>query len=142
MKADVGNFPDWRGGYSRDMLIRLLQDKNCLGFYYTDKETETPVGTIWVMFSGGNEVEYKIRNIGAFIFNVYVKTEYRGRGIARELLNIATGEVGSRGIKKCYLAVRTDNHSAIRAYHKYGFTTVDEKRFLRVLGKNIPYITL
>jgi glycosyltransferase involved in cell wall biosynthesis len=40
---------------------------------------------------------------------------------------------------KAYLAVSTNNTSAIRAYEKVGFVTEYDSSFIRVLKVNIPY---
>ena len=44
-----------------------------------------------------------------------------------------------KSIDKVYLAVSTNNSSAIRAYEKIGFVTEYDSSFIRVLKVNIPY---
>ena len=58
------------------------------------------------------------------ISNVAVTPEYRGRGIARALLNAAIREVARLGGSWAVLQVRTDNPVARRLYGSAGFTDV------------------
>ena len=96
-------------------------------------------GTIWVMFRGGNDIEYKIRNIEAYIFNVYVNQAYRGNGFAGEMIYQLMNILHLKGIENAYLAVSIKNSSAIKAYEKVGFVNVYDRKFARVLKINIPY---
>lgn len=100
------------------------------------------IGTISVMYRGGNDIEYRIRNIDAFIYNVFVDTEFRGNGYAGDMIRILMQHLYGKGINKAYLAVSTNNHKAVRAYEKVGFVTEKDLRFVRVLKINIPYWVL
>ena len=97
------------------------------------------VGTIWVMYKGGNDLEYRIRNIDAYIFDVYVNEKYRGKGFAGEMICQLMDYLHEKGIDSAQLAVSMTNKSAIRAYEKTGFVSMADKRFARVLKINIPY---
>lgn len=100
----------------------------------------TGVGTLWVMYRGGNHVEYKIRHIDAFIFDVFVNPAQRGHGYAGMMLGALMDYlVSQKGIHEAFLAVSLENKSAIRAYEKAGLRTIAVKSFLRVLKINIPY---
>ena len=48
-------------------------------------------------------------------------------------------ELSSKGIDKVYLAVSTNNESAIKAYKKSGFIVEKTSCFIRFLKINIPY---
>jgi GNAT superfamily N-acetyltransferase len=54
---------------------------------------------------------------------LYVRSNYRGKGLARAFLNEAAALCGEHG--KIRLTVNKYNHGAIAAYHKMGFETVD-----------------
>ncbi len=120
-------------------LKHLLQvnGNRCEGFVFGG--TDTSIGTIWVMYRGANDLEYRIRDIAAYIFDVYINRKYRGKGYAGEMLRQLMQYLYNKGLSTAHLAVSKTNISAIRAYEKTGFTTVADKRFVRFLKINIPY---
>ena len=128
------------GTYSKSLMGKIM-NRN-IGKYETfllNNSANETVGIISVMYKGGNELEYRIRNIDAFVFNVLVKENSRGRGYAGIMIEELGKHLKDRGIQEAYLAVSVDNNSAIKAYEKAGFNTVCEKKFIRVLKKNVPY---
>lgn len=58
----------------------------------------------------------------ATIWGVYVKPEWQGLRIARELIEECIGWGKTHGVKVAKLAVVADNASAIRCYEGVGFT--------------------
>ncbi len=117
--------------------LLLKNGSLCEGFIFSD--IGRPVGTIWVMYQGANDIEYRIRHIDAYIFDVYVNENYRGNGYAGEMLCLLMKYLHKRGIDCSYLAVAKTNKSAIKAYKKAGFKSVADKKFARILRINIPY---
>ena len=97
------------------------------------------IGTIWVMYKGSDDLEYRIRNIDAYIFDVFINNAYRGRGYAGEMIRQLMRYLHGKGIDTAHLAVSVSNESAIRAYKKTGFTIVKDLNFARILKINIPY---
>ena len=97
------------------------------------------IGSLCVMYKNGNDPEYRIRKIDAYIYGVYVNKEYRGNGYASVMLKKLGAYLLSRGICKAHLAVSVNNESGIRAYEKTGFKIVAKKSFFRILKINIPY---
>lgn len=91
------------------------------------------------MYRGGNDLEYRIRGIDAYIFDVYVNEAHRGSGYAGKMIRRAMEHLHQKGIDTAHLAVALTNQSAIRAYEKVGFTTEYDLRFARVLKVNVPY---
>ena len=128
-------------GYKDESYIELallLKNRSlCEGFIFSD--AGRPVGTIWVMYQGANDIEYRIRRIEAYIFDVYINENYRGNGYAGEMICLLMKYLHERGINSSYLAVAKTNKSAIRAYKKVGFKSIVDKKFARVLRVNIPY---
>ncbi len=59
------------------------------------------------------------------ISNVAVLPEYRGRGIAGQLLDTAVGYVRHQGGRRMLLQVRTDNTPALALYRHRGFVIFD-----------------
>lgn len=115
-----------------------VNGSRCEGFVFGGIDT-SPIGTIWVMYQGADDLEYRIRNINAYIFDVYVNSKYRGKGYAGEMICEIMEYLHKKGLNTAYLAVSRRNISAIRAYKKIGFTTVADKKFVRFLKINIPY---
>ncbi len=71
------------------------------------------------------------------VSNVAVVPQFRRRGIATALLQKAEQEANDQGFTKLVLEVETDNSGAIRAYERFGFSTVLTtlfKRRERILG--------
>lgn len=123
--------------------LKRLVSKNkslCEGFIF--ERMGKAIGTIWVMYKGANDLEYKIRNIDAYIFDVYVNESSRGNGYACEMVRYLMEYLHGKGIETAHLAVATTNRSAIRAYEKTGFVTVSKRNFIRLLKVNIPYCIL
>ncbi|MBR5948719.1 MAG: GNAT family N-acetyltransferase [Clostridia bacterium] len=113
--------------------------ENCEGFVLTSCSSDETLGTIWLMYRGGNDIEYRIRNIDAYIFDVFVSPSERGKGIAGIMIAKIMNHLKEQGIDSAYLAVSKKNTSAIKAYRKSGFEICSEKAFARVLKVNIPY---
>ena len=133
------------GTYSIDTAKYLLSNNSgrCDVFIYHDTDNNT-IGTLSVMYRGGDDIEYKIRNIDAFIYNVYTEEKYRGNGYAKEMICLLMKYLDGKSqfINEVYLAVSTNNSSAIRAYEKAGFIKRSESSFIRILKINIPYKVL
>ena len=128
------------GPYSKH-LAKMIVEKNkgkCDVFEFCNTDN-TIVGTLSVMYKGGNDIEYKIRHIDAFIYNVYTVEAYRGKGYAGDMIKLLMEYLHEMNIDKAYLAVSTNNESAIRCYRKVGFTTEYDMSFIRILRINIPY---
>lgn len=126
---------------SVENLKRLVRknENRCEGFVLTEMGGYS-VGTIWVQYKGSNDLGYRIRNIDAYIFDVYVNEKHRGKGYAgmmvRHLMCYLHEEMG---INSAELAVALSNESAIRAYEKTGFTIVRDCKFARIMKVNVPY---
>ena len=56
-----------------------------------------------------------------YIFNVSTHPDYRGRGLARRMVNAAIDHIRSRGGKRILLDVRSDNEPAYNLYRSLGF---------------------
>lgn len=120
--------------------LKQLVRKNgelCEGFILRDDEHS--IGTVWVMYKGADDLEYRIRNIDAYIFGVFVSEQFRGYGYAGEMIRQLLNYLHLKGIETAYLAVSCINGNAIKAYKKAGFSIVRDNTFVRFLKINIPY---
>lgn len=58
------------------------------------------------------------------ITNVAVAEEFRGRGLAKELVRAMQREAGAKGVLRIVLEVRDTNDAAIAAYRSCGFQEI------------------
>ena len=83
------NIKDCIGGsFNVDIMTAYMesQEENVEGFVFSKKESGKTVGYVWVMYRGGNEIQYRIRHIDAFIFDLCVMPEHRGQGHSKRIL--------------------------------------------------------
>ena len=73
----------------------------------------------------------------AYVWGVYAKKSYRGKGIGRQLMEELLDEIGkTREIEKVDLNVNTSQLAAVRLYEKLGFEIVGTlHNELKVEGK-------
>jgi GNAT superfamily N-acetyltransferase len=64
----------------------------------------------------------------AYLGFMFVRPEYRGKGIIGTIMEGLMDWVKSRGISEVQLEVYNDNQAAVRAYEKFGF----EKQLVRM----------
>jgi GNAT superfamily N-acetyltransferase len=63
----------------------------------------------------------RLREPGGFVHSVYVLPNYRGQGLAEQLLRLAAVVAEEHGKPTIGLSVHRDNVSAQRLYHRLGF---------------------
>ena len=83
----VGNFATKRSKFQNILFKGLKNIEKCDVFVFFDS-FQNIIGTLSVMYRGGNDIEYKIRNIEAFIYNVFTDEQYRGKGYAKQMINL------------------------------------------------------
>lgn len=64
----------------------------------------------------------------AELFQIGTLLEYRGRGLAKSLLERLHGEMRKRGAVVCFLEVRSRNDAAITLYEKSGYERISVRR--------------
>ncbi|KJY24642.1 acetyltransferase, partial [Streptomyces sp. NRRL S-444] len=74
-----------------------------------------PVGHVWVAPAGQ----------GAYVFDVAVAEEHRGRGYGRDLMLLAEREALATGHRTLGLQVFAGNTPALRLYESLGYRTTD-----------------
>lgn len=80
------------------------------------------IGLLGIIFESSTRVAHI-----ADIISVYLKEEYRGRGIASQLMKEAIKVIKARKItKKVKLNVTTNQLAAVNLYKKFGFRIVGE----------------
>lgn len=128
-------------GYNLKTMSKYINDKPGLteGFIYFTKETHEPVGCIWVMYKGGNEAQYRVRNVDAFGFYFAVFPKFRGNRYIEYFIYTLLKHLKAKGIYKLYASVRKNNKSALRAYERAGVKIEANKKFYRFISWRIPY---
>lgn len=63
-----------------------------------------------------------------YLSKLYLKREYRGKGIFHAMLAFCEEEARNRGLHALYLTVNRENKPTIAVYRKKGFQIVDEKK--------------
>lgn len=81
--------------------------------------SQTPIACLWL----GNAIDQGTGDRHTYIFLVYVKPEYRRRGIGRALMQKAEQWAKDRGDRRLGLQVFDDNIAAVHLYETLGFTT-------------------
>lgn len=62
------------------------------------------------------------------ILNVAVAPEFRGRGLAGQMLDAVLIELGARGVRTAFLEVRESNEAARGLYGSRGFAEIGRRR--------------
>ena len=101
---------------SRDYYMKALSDGSHTGYLAFDGETFVGAGGVSyyrVMPTFHNPSGWK-----AYIMNMYVRPDYRRRGIATHMLDLLVADARSRGVD-CITLEATDMGRPL--YEKYGF---------------------
>jgi len=99
---------------------------------------ESPLGRIWLIGAGEGPVGYVAACFGysiefggrdAFVDELYIVPEHRGRGHGRSALRLVKPEAARLGVRALHLEVARTNDRAQRLYRSLGFAA-REKYFL------------
>jgi len=101
----------------REASVRALIETDSLGRIWLIKCDGIPMGYIAICF--GYSIEFCGRD--GFIDEIFIREDYRGRGIGRVALEIAKSEVASLGVKALHLEVARNNDRARKLYAASGF---------------------
>jgi ribosomal protein S18 acetylase RimI-like enzyme len=104
---------------------------------------DASLGRLWVIESGGTVVGYLALTLGfsleyhgrdAFIDELYVAPEHRGRGLARAALDAAEQACHELGVRALHLEVERDNAAGLSLYRKLGFSGGERYLLTKRLG--------
>jgi GNAT superfamily N-acetyltransferase len=111
----------WAAGRPLDVVRRSLEQSLCFGLYEQGRQ----IGLARVVTD---------RATFAWLCDVFVLEEYRGRGLSKWLMECVMGHEELRGLRRFLLATR-DAHGL---YRQYGFTPLaDPTRFLEVFRPDV-----
>lgn len=107
----------------RAALLQLISDER-LGCVYLIRSGEEAVGYLVLTF--GFSLEFKGRD--AFVDELFLREEFRGRGIGRRALAFAEEQCRGAGVRALHLEVERANTNAQGLYRRAGFK--DHDRYL------------
>jgi ribosomal protein S18 acetylase RimI-like enzyme len=119
-------------------LNQLLDDvEKREGYFYVAEESGKVVGFIVGIierYSKDSAFYYLTHTSGdiGWIGVIYVNDEFRGRGVAQELITMAKEYLASNGCKRIKLLVLDSNKTAVNVYQKLGFQTHDIEMVLDI----------
>ena len=119
----------------------LLEQKNgpCEAFALWSDSGEA-LAYVWLMYKGGNYGWWHFRNIDAWIFGVFVREQYRRKGLCEYMMhNVLNYLNAEKNIDEAYLTVRIRNYPARNAYKKLGGTEIAHKKTFRICRVQIPF---
>lgn len=104
------------GRAARSALQKILGDDS-LGRVWLIEVDGSPVG--YVALTLGFSLEFHGRD--AFVDELYVRAEHRGRGVGKRTLEFVEGACRSLGVRALHLEVGSANANAQAVYRKFGF---------------------
>lgn len=108
------------------------------GYYFVNDDNKN-IGSCWVMYKGGDEKLYRIRNHDSFIFRVQVEEQYRGMGYSKQIMHSIFTLLKKKGCTNTCLVCARKNKTANRLYESLGMNKIDGRKFIRLFNKNMPY---
>ncbi|KAL0476771.1 N-acetyltransferase [Acrasis kona] len=111
--------------------MSLISDLSSVNENYF-KETFGRVGGFWVAVDDFNIVQGMVgcqilSKDGCELRRMSVHSDYRGRGVGRDLLNTVISHAQSQGLSQISLSCWPHQHDAIAMYRKYGFQITSEQ---------------
>lgn len=112
---------------------------------------ERPAAEVAIAYVGGHPVGYAmwfhtfstfLAQRGLYLEDVYVRPEYRGRGIGRTLLAHVAAVAVERDCGRLEWVVLDWNEPAIRFYESLGARALDEWRTFRLTGEALTRVGL
>lgn len=111
-----------------DYMIDFLGEDRV---YYTRFNENEKIEKVWVVFSDhlpAGCIAYRKKAEGTGeVKRLYIKEEYRGKGISRKLLNTLENHAREQGCRTLFLDTRITLEPAVSLYRSYGFSIVFQK---------------
>ena len=101
-------------------------------------------GRAWVVEHDGRLVAYAVLTFGysleyrgrdAFVDELYVAPEWRGRGLAREALAVIDAACLEADVRALHLEVERDKETARGLYRRWGFVEHDRVLMTKTIGR-------
>ena len=102
----------------RDLIKKKIYSK--ISMLYVSEDNGKLFGFILFSIEKNSPIN-KIEKFGR-IDNIYINSEYQGKGISNTFKDIAFSWFRNKGINRSQLFVFQDNRNARKVYEKWGFT--------------------
>jgi GNAT superfamily N-acetyltransferase len=111
----------WAKGISLEIVERSISNSLCFGVFDKDEQIGfARVITDYTTF--------------AYLADVFILPDYRGKGISKDLMNYITSYPELQGLRRWVLAT-VDAHGL---YEQFGFTSLNHpERFMEIRNQNI-----
>lgn len=108
-----------------DFMIDFLGDDKVYYTRYSDSEN---IENVWVVYDAALPVgciafRKKSDGVGE-VKRLFIKSEYRGRGISKSLLSVLKDHAKTQGCHKLFLDTRITLEPAVSLYRSFGFDIV------------------
>ncbi|WP_414128654.1 N-acetyltransferase family protein [Rhizobium jaguaris] len=128
----------FRETYGNDTAASDLDSYICKNFNTSRQQAEIadPSAAVFLAMADDLIVGYAHVVVGpagggsAFLNRIYVDAEWRGSGLANDLLEAVVGESGQRGVTRLELTVFERNVRALAFYKRVGFAATGMTTFL------------
>ncbi|MBQ8427157.1 MAG: ribosomal protein S18-alanine N-acetyltransferase [Clostridia bacterium] len=122
-------------------IILQLESGFCDGWNFSQLKSAFDSGRFFVLGEKDGEnliafVSYSLAMEQADIETVFVKDEFRRRGIAKTLIERAQADAKSRGVQKVFLEVRENNVPARALYTSLGYEQISVRKGYYSDGEN------
>nr|WKN37454.1 GNAT family N-acetyltransferase [Tunicatimonas sp. TK19036] len=124
----------------QEIVLNLMSDFYAIDGYPFDRNksqknyqallANESLGRLWLIKNDNNVIGYLVLAFGfsfeyggrdAFIDELYLKEEYRGKGLGEQTIDFVNQEAKSLGIKALHLEVERHNERGNQLYRKKGF---------------------
>lgn len=108
-----------------DFMIEFLGEDSHYYTRYTENENIENVWVVYVKNLPAGCIAYRTKTDGVGeVKRLFLKKEYRGRGISKELLNLLEKHAKGQGCTKLFLDTRITLEPAVSLYRAAGFEIV------------------
>lgn len=113
-----------------DFMIGFLGDDK---IYYSRYSENEGLENIWLAYEGELPMgciafRKKTDEVGE-VKRLFIRNEYRGKGISKLLLSTLVSYAKTQGCRKLYLDTRTELVPAVALYRSFGFDVIFQKDF-------------
>lgn len=112
--------------------MRVLLSEPGHGFVWIITDANEPVG--YIVLTLGYSLEYL--GCDAFIDELYVRPEYRRRGIGRRAFEVVAKAARRFEVRALHLEVERENDKALELYRKMGFEAHDRLLMTKLLDRD------
>jgi len=118
----------WAEGISKEIIRRSIEGSLCFGVYENDKQAVTAGRQVGFARMITDKATF------AYLADVFIIEEYRGRGLSKWLMEVIMSYPDLRGLRRMILATK-DAHGL---YKQFGFTPlINVDRWMHILDPDV-----